>query len=848
MVPSLGAPPPRHRHYYEVIAGSDSSSETNSPDPSFSTNSTSSLSSASNTNFVCAPHSNALQQQDAFTIPYHSQTPATSCLPRHNPGHSTPLPTDTPKQQQTTPSDSHAVSDSRFDSLHDLLERAGYKETRVVTPDRHTLAGMFAKKLATPPRKPRLVDDFSSDSPSLAASELRRAMQKSSVGRSSPPAITGKSKSLPSRNYKLPATADAPVVPPLPSVPTPSSGWFSSIWLFGPGTIISDPPAAVAIESQGTDTPQSDVRQDEDLADASITAAPATPSSPSASALTSASTSATFARSSPLKSKRTASNNQVWTASVAYRSNKSRTAPVRKSAGIASSSFDLRSNDAAAEEEWKALQKGNSNGASRRRAGLVDAFTSPTKKPSSSNDHNPQDSPGRQRKWRQERAAWRESLGDLQAMMDQSRMRREAAVATAARAEAASATTTASGEAATPDLAETSSTTPLYASKQSDNDAMAKLLSGPALPFLSTDPAVAPRNGSCTRPTHLSMRRMKSVEVLSKIMRERSTITSRAPATSADTQASVELDAEAGQISPTIKKRSTPPRLTVSSPRGISSPKELALEGQEFEPFSWSPGKAGGALIISNRRVQKKPRSKLRHVSSGSDLRSAAAEDGLKMPKRRGRSKSRGLPDTSPSKKAATSGPIESLPHQSGGSLSHQSKVQVLRSNVHVYDNAGREREEHASRVDDSPTLRRSKSSTHAPLVLAGGQEAGDVFFRPSPAPTPSGGGVLKKKDFSAKITRTSKIMRLIEEAENIPSIASLISQAQVQPQVSSRGRAPLGNVEAAPQAIAVQVHQRCGDRQGHEKGERLSSSLSRKSRDRMHTITRVLGQRYPTN
>ncbi len=58
---------------------------------------------------------------------------------------------------------------------------------------------------------------------------------------------------------------------------------------------------------------------------------------------------------------------------------------------------------------------------------------------------------------------------------------------------------------------------------------------------------------------------------------------------------------------------------------------------------------------------------------------------------------------------------------------------------------------------------------------------------------------VLKKKDFAAKITRTSKIMRLIEEAENIPP----------------------------------------------DEGA-LSGSLSRRSRERMNTITRVLGQKQP--
>uniref|UniRef100_V5EQL3 Uncharacterized protein n=1 Tax=Kalmanozyma brasiliensis (strain GHG001) TaxID=1365824 RepID=V5EQL3_KALBG len=608
-----------------------------------------------------------------------------------------------------------------FDSLHELLERAGYKETRIVTPDRHTLADMFARKHDSPPKetppKKRMVDDFSSDSPSLAADELRRAMQKSAAGRWTPKSAT--SKSLPSRNYKLPAK-DESSVPPLPDAPTPSSSWFSNIWFFGPGTVPTPPPA-----------------------------------------------------------KRTTSNNAVWTASVAYRSAKSRTAPVRKGAAISSNVLE---SDAAAEEAWKALQNGPSNGGSKRRPGLVDAFSSPTKKATTSKAVSSKDSPSRQRKWRQERAAWRESLGDLQAMMDQSRMRREAAAAAvAAAAETATveegvgavAAEITGDNASSPTTSHDAEASPAT-TKTDDDLAIAKLLSGPALPFLSTDPAVAPRNGSATQPTHLSMRRMKSVEVLSKIIRERRTV---APSTS-----SVLIDTDSGTISPTHSRRSTPPRLTVSSPRGISSPKELALEGVEFEPTSWSPGRGG--VMISNRKVAKKPRSKLRHVSSGSDLRSVAAADALKMP-RRGRPKSR-APE-------GERGPVAALIRDSVGTLSRSSKPRALRNDMYVYD----ENKDESGQVDDSPTRSKSRRPQRAVLALSGAQnraqtEEEEDVFRPT----------LKKKDFAARITRTSKIMRLIEEAENVP--------------------------------VAT------------EEGGELSGSLSRRSRERMHTITRVLGQKQP--
>lgn len=813
---SLGSSPYRGRHHHPRVhpPSASSSSATTSPDPTFSSSSIAGGSSASYTSASsftpsttpdtiaashCTPSTANEAQADIYRAEAAASSSSTTLRRRAQPSYRT--------DAVATPSESSA-SESHFDSLHELLERAGYKETRIVTPDRQSLAGMFAKKLATPPRKPRLVDDFSSDSPSLAACELRRAFEKGTASRSTPKAST--SKSLPSRSYKLPAQANAA---PLPDAAASSSSWFPNLWFFGPGTIptestrAADPLAAPAGSSE-----QNVTRQFEPV---SSTKAPESESAAETASAPIASTSA-----APPKTNRTASNNPVWTASVAYRSAKSRTAPVRKNAAV---SAQLADGDQAAEEAWKALQNGASNSNAKRRPGLVDAFSSPTKKASSSTpSHN---SPSRQRKWRQERAAWRESLGDLQAMMDQSRTRREAAAAAAAaKAQVGTAEVVESNDdsAGTEAVQHHSSSNVVAAEEpsahlatQSDDDAVAKLLSGPALPFLSTDPAVAPRNASCTTPSHLSMRRMKSVEVLSKIMRERRTISATASSTSPaqlaseTSQSSIEIDTEAGQISPTIKKRSTPPRLTVTSPRGISSPKELALEGQEFEPMSWSPGKSG-SVIISNRRVQKKPRSKLRHVSSGSDLRSAAAKDAqgeLKMPSRRGRcTRVKTSPETSPEAR----GPVAALIRDSVGTLSRGSKVRALRKNVHVFDDPDGQSGLEGG-VDDSPTRQRSRSQPERKVLALSNTHntTEDDIFRPT--------GTLKKKDFSARITRTSKIMRLIEEAENIPSIASMI-----QPQPSS----------------VAKPARRSTDSTG------LSSSLSRKSRDRMHTITRVLGER----
>lgn len=783
-----------------------------------------------------------------------------------------------------------AQSDSRFDSLQDLLERAGYKETRVVTPDRLTLAEMVARKLSTPPKKPRLVDDFTDDEPSLAADELRRAAQRFGAGWSDLGAAT--SKSLPTRNIKIRPSSETPPSPAVPTPPAPSSSWFSGLWFFGPGSIGSNPAAAPTQDDANSFGPTSILTSDKSM------------QASEAQASQNASAAQRAAKVAPpsTASSRTASHNQVWRASVAYRSAKSRTAPVRRKAAAPSTSNDLLNSDAAADQRWRALQKAGANGIAKRRPGLVDAFTSPTKKTPSDQSRQLQDSPSRQRKWRQERAAWKESLGDLQAMMDNSKMRREAAAATAA---AAAVSASAAGVAATVVVEQDGSaqrkvsslTFSLQAgpedqdghvrggtsaqgsatSRAMDDDAVAKLLSGPALPFLTTDPAVAPRNGACTKPAHLSVRRMKSVEMLFQIMRERRTVSASSAGAPPEVRSTFDVDAAAGQISPKVMKRSTPPRLTVSSPRGISSPRELELEGQEFEPMSWSPAGMGSAVVISHRRVQKKARSKLRHVSSGSDLRSeaGAGAGGLEMPRRssrRGRSKSRSSPDASTTKEPSERSPVAALLQDSVGTLSRGSKVRALRSNVHVLDDESTvgESGDGSIGVDESPTRMRSKlgsgkQSTPSVLSLddAGGRighrqpsstaaqdDDGDIF-QPSPQPrhhasrtaTVHAPYTLRRKDFTARLTKTSKIMRLIEEAENIPSIASLISNPPPQAPHIPSSRQPLQHNPATPQNILPHRPQNPPPSALHEG---LSSSLSKKSRNRMHNITRVLGQHQP--
>ncbi|PWY99471.1 hypothetical protein BCV70DRAFT_201036 [Testicularia cyperi] len=748
-------------------------------------------------------------------------------------------------------------SDSHFDSLQDLLERAGYKETRVVTPDRHGLAKMAARNSAASQHNVTsddVVTDPEPPSPtasiSPAADHLRKAVRNTTYA--------GGSKSLPSRGIKPTATGLNQAAPPVPL-----SSWISNLWSFGPGAIAGTPSGHDDAKSNGgaingasdndaTCNAHNDnssftaTKQQDDLnTGAQQSNAPCRP-----------------------KAQRTASQNQVWNASVAYRSAKSRTAPIRSKAAKVLANDACNSDDATA--EWNAMI---ASGTTKKRPGLVDAFSSPTKPVASSsrrpacatsdttNETVGHDSPTQQRRWRQERAAWRESLGDLQAMMDASRQRREASAASQNSVQPI-------------DEATASHESRVIVPQVSDATAMAKLLSGPALPFLSMDPAVAPRNATCTRPAHLSMRRMKSVEVLSKIMRDR-----RAPApSSADgaagdlassyssssstavesltsSSSDVTVNGESGRISPT-SKRSTPPRLTLSSPRGITSPKDLELAGVEFEPLSWSPQTS---IIITNRKVARKPRlTKLRHTATSGDLRGQRLQDEeecLKAP--RGRNKSRSRSGSKSSVEANTDpdrarSAVSTL-RNSIGSLSRSAQIQRLRQTPRICDEMILE---DASRRKETP---RSDSSERKPFAHISAAKQGcddDDVFRPSYAS-------VKKTVSVARITKTSKIMRLIDDVENMPSIASMISNSHTSSSGTShdsitsnrrRGAKPVTGIDQ-PSSASQDRPNMSGARpiraspraSAHATSDEdlatpLSSSLSKTSKERMIKITRVLG------
>ncbi|WFD34374.1 hypothetical protein MCUN1_001213 [Malassezia cuniculi] len=112
----------------------------------------------------------------------------------------------------------------------------------------------------------------------------------------------------------------------------------------------------------------------------------------------------------------------------------------------------------------------------------------------------------------------------------------------------------------------------------------------PAAPVLSLQDAVAPRNEASMRPSHLNLRRSKSEDLLARALRgntriectcglETPTHGANARWHAANCPVRENWVATTHEVVPP-----PPPLLTVSTPRGVSSPQQLQLLGVEFEP------------------------------------------------------------------------------------------------------------------------------------------------------------------------------------------------------------------------------------------------------------------------
>ncbi|EPQ31117.1 uncharacterized protein PFL1_01306 [Pseudozyma flocculosa PF-1] len=705
-----------------------------------------------------------------------------------------------------------SASDSQFDSLQDLLERAGYKETRVITPDRQAIARMASQS----PRNPAAAKgdalwNGNHASTSVAATSLRQTIQRTFSDERKPAPVRKQLRSTRSSGWLFgafwraeSASEEVPAVPKIPSIRiTPSNDMHH------------EPESGHGLaEEQRKDfvASKTDIAARRNEQEQVIThqAAPAKPSHTSASGRTStprrpkAKASQTSPKASPSKTiRKQASRNQLWMGSLAYRNAKSQTAPVRMKGA-----FDLDraiGKDTAAAADRFAQQLGAAK-KGKRRTGLAEAFAdSPTKPQRGSMDDPQTESPRTQRRRRNERAVWRESLQGLNRFGDRSGRKGH-------------------DEDPTP-------VKPAAESGAENGTIAVQLLAGPALPFLTMDPAVALRNEACLRPSHL--RRMKSVDVLSKALQECERLKREREASSST------LPIDASHLAPPSPVRPpSPPTLMVSSPSGITSPKVLELNGTEFEPRSWSPLK--GEAIISSRRVTRR-RSKPR-LNPIQRSPAAAAGEAAGLEAVRGRTKSPRSQRTCPTANGGD-GPRSSVKSTAGSS---KVRPQATRSN--------------ASGSTSAAIPSRQPFGSSAAANAVEGREDDDPFRCDGPLPS-----TIKKKAFMQSLSRGSKIAKLIEETHRRPmmvsdensfasagldSPTSRVSANRRGNKAGSVSRAGAGagasrSIRREPKAAGADEHSGHGD--GAERDDdddglpRLSSSLSRSSARRMEALTMAL-------
>ncbi|PWN49991.1 hypothetical protein IE53DRAFT_118209 [Violaceomyces palustris] len=499
----------------------------------------------------------------------------------------------------------HTCVSTRFDSLHDLLEKAGYKETRVITPDRKRL------ELSTSS------SDSSSTRPHATNNSLDQQMQgKTQNCESKSGAEALLRRKMQAGEKKLPGSSNRR----LKSVK--SSGWLSSFWMNNEAEEESPLPPPPHPVLPSTSTPESvpavllpASKSLTDALDQQSQNGPSTrpnplgrqgksrePRSPLKSGQSNVNGTPGSLRkrgvtkmASPRRTlRKKGSSNQLWIGSMVHRSGRSSTLPskARVVAKVFNSSGEVV--EATGEEEAfvtaaVAVQK-------KARPSLVGAFAQSPPKLEADTGLPKEDDPVALRKRRQERAAWRESLSGLQAFSETLDKRRVLKPASG-RGEVDTEAWGARGD-----------------GKEIPRPVPSMLVSKVANPVVSKDAAVALRNEACLRPVNLSVKRMKSVEVLARALQPPPSIRTGEGAKPAEGSPPNLKDGNGPPIAPA---KPNPPRLTISSPRGITSPKVLDLKGQEFEPRSYPQDEA---LIISSRRVatKKKLSKKTGSVSEAS--------------------------------------------------------------------------------------------------------------------------------------------------------------------------------------------------------------------------------------
>ena len=522
-------------------------------------------------------------------------------------------------REHEVPASSSAISGSgkrrpsgpHFDSLQDLLERAGYKETRVITPNPKMMLAM-ADKHAT---------DFEIN-PSPSPSEKQQSQQQSS-------SVWSWISSASPRTERS---------PPLSSSATdfvPAS-WFASLTAWkSPSTTptlrcVSNPMDAVeyaqtAASEQRTAVPVAIAGPSRTLrrVKTSISDRPAQMKGGSSEAMNALpSIILTCASGSQQRSvspseqdreqlqaagtnnqpvlRKTRSKNDLWTATLALRSVKS-LPKLAITAEERAKSLPSRSvvTVGLGEMEVSSRFKGAGNKAKNRKS-LREAFAEVEK-----TDHGPNE----KKKANIDDVAspedWRKSLLSLS---------REEAMTAA-------------------------DSSPQRLSKSDPIQAPSLLISAPAEPVLSSDAAVALRNGGCLRPMHL--RKARSIEVLRAALSGKPSEHNRSPslnktAVSRSGSGSLSPSSSAGSIkAPVI----VAPVLTISSPSGVRSPQALTLEGQDFEARSYPPVEEQPSISSVFAAAKQLPhkrsmqRQKLR-ASAKSALNDIVAQSNVRPPSR----------------------------------------------------------------------------------------------------------------------------------------------------------------------------------------------------------------------
>ncbi|KAN0065726.1 hypothetical protein ACQY0O_000856 [Thecaphora frezii] len=727
-------------------------------------------------------------------------------------------------QQQMAGEETPGSGTSQFDSLQDLLERAGYKETRVITPDRQTSIKMAARAQREPSSNHGgLLPYRQTPPPSEAAASLRQAIQRTfSDERKPAPAATRQLRNTKSSGWLFGAfwTADAAAstrssVPLLPSIHITPSNDADQDGQTHPGQstaatdYVSDERAfAMPVSSPGKrSSPAASRSSSETVSAGSPSNTTPSPKRPRARVELAGQG---YSRPSLSRTARkSASKIQLWQGSLAYRSTHSQTAPVRTKD---SHQFNATEGLETAEAAESFTHMCNAARKGKKRTGLAEAFAESPSKPRPASSGGSEASPETQRRWRNERFAWQESLQGLNSFSNPKPEMVSEELSTVAIA----VTVACEVEVAV------------------DDATLSELLAGPAPPILSMNPAVALRNESCLRPSYL--RRMQSVDVLNKALsdcerRQKGQVIAQTPTGEGDRVLKGQ-GATPRPASLTLAKPPPPPTLMISSPSGIHSPKVLELDGTEFEPRSWSPLK--GQTLVSSRRVVKRKSGQRLNApqrSSSAGASAATATDGAAgLDAARGRSSSR---------RDRRSGRESQHTSPTHGAIrpSNKSEAGSIRVRAHAGASAG----------SGSAAMRAPQQGERQPFAFGSAANAvhgheEDPFRSDGTLPS-----AFRKKAFMQSLSRGSKIAKLIEETNRRPLMVtdenSFVAASHDSPtsrvSANRRSKGAFASVPLRSRYSRIAAI----DANDDDGLPRLSSSLSRSSARRMEALTSALHQ-----